>query len=35
MAYSLRLTEEFRDWLDALEDRRAQIRIAAEIGETP
>jgi len=31
MTFSLRLTEEFRDWLDALEDKRAQIRIAARL----
>jgi putative addiction module killer protein len=31
MAFSLRLTEEFRDWLDALDDRRAQVRIAARL----
>jgi len=31
MAFSLRLTAEFRDWLDALDDRRAQLRIAARL----
>jgi putative addiction module killer protein len=29
--YSVRQTQEFRDWLDGLVDRRAQIRIAARI----
>jgi putative addiction module killer protein len=31
MAISLRLTEAFHDWLDALEDKRAQVRIAARL----
>ena len=29
--YTLRLTQEFQDWLDALKDRRAQIRIVARL----
>jgi putative addiction module killer protein len=29
--YSVRLTEEFQDWLDALRDRRAQLRITARL----
>lgn len=29
--YTLRQTQEFRDWLDALNDRRAQVRIAARL----
>jgi len=29
--YQLRQTEEFRDWLDELGDRRAQVRIAARL----
>jgi putative addiction module killer protein len=28
---SVRLTQEFQDWLDALPDRRGQIRIAARL----
>ncbi len=35
MAFTLRLTEEFLDWLDNLADARAQVRIAAEIGKDP
>ena len=35
MAFTLRLTEEFSDWLDRLSDKRAQVRIAAEIGQHP
>jgi putative component of toxin-antitoxin plasmid stabilization module len=29
--YSLRQTQEFQDWLDGLNDRRAQVRIAARL----
>ncbi len=29
--YSVELTEEFQDWLDALRDRRAQLRITARL----
>ena len=29
--FSIRLTQEFSDWLDALPDRRAQARIAARL----
>lgn len=29
--YTLRLTQEFQDWLDALKDLRAQIRIVARL----
>lgn len=29
--YSVRITEEFQDWLDGLKDQRAQIRIAARL----
>ena len=29
--YSVRLSEEFKDWLDALRDRRAQLRISARL----
>lgn len=29
--YTVRLTQEFQDWLDALRDRRAQIRIVARL----
>lgn len=29
--YTVRLTQEFQDWLDALTDRRAQVRIAARL----
>jgi len=29
--YSVQLTEEFQDWLDALRDRRAQLRITARL----
>ena len=29
--YKLRLTLEFRDWLDGLLDRRAQVRIVARL----
>ena len=29
--YSVRLTEEFQTWLDALRDRKAQVRIAARL----
>ena|SRR5258706_5353047 len=29
--FSVRLTQEFQDWLDLLRDRRAQIRIAARL----
>ena len=28
---TLRLTEEFQDWLDGLKNKRAQIRIAARL----
>lgn len=35
MPFTLRLTEEFSEWLDSLADKRAQVRIAAEIGEHP
>ncbi|MEO7793788.1 MAG: type II toxin-antitoxin system RelE/ParE family toxin [Thermoanaerobaculia bacterium] len=30
-ALTVRLTEPFRDWLDRLKDRRAQIRIVARL----
>jgi putative addiction module killer protein len=29
--YSVQLTQEFQDWLDALSDVRAQVRIAARL----
>ena len=29
--YSVRLTEEFQTWLDALRDQKAQVRIAARL----
>ncbi|KQU81708.1 MULTISPECIES: type II toxin-antitoxin system RelE/ParE family toxin [unclassified Rhizobacter] len=29
--FSIQLTEEFQDWLDALSDRRGQARIAARL----
>ena len=29
--YSLSQTQEFQDWLDGLNDRRAQVRIAARL----
>ena len=29
--YTVLLTQEFQDWLDALTDRRAQVRIAARL----
>ena len=29
--FSVQLTQEFQDWLDALADRRGQIRIAARL----
>src|SRR6476660_10387202 len=29
--YTLRLTHEFQDWLDGLNDQRAQVRIAARL----
>ena len=29
--YSVRLTHEFQDWLDALRDQKAQVRIAARL----
>lgn len=29
--YTLRLTQEFQDWLDALKDLRAQMRIVARL----
>ena len=29
--FTVRQTEEFQDWLDALKDTRAQVRIAARI----
>ncbi len=29
--YTVRLTQDFQDWLDALKDRRAQLRIAARL----
>ena len=29
--FSVRLTQEFQDWLDALKDRRGQVRIAARL----
>jgi putative addiction module killer protein len=29
--YTVRLTQDFQDWLDALADRRAQVRIAARL----
>ena len=29
--YTVRQTEEFRGWLDALSDRRAQVRITARL----
>jgi putative addiction module killer protein len=29
--YTLRLTQEFQDWLDGLKDQRAQVRIAARL----
>lgn len=31
MVYTLRLTQEFQDWLDALKDLRAQMRIVARL----
>jgi putative addiction module killer protein len=31
LVYQVQLTEEFKDWLDALRDRRAQIRIVARL----
>lgn len=31
MTFTLRLTEEFSDWLDSLADKRAQVRIAARL----
>ena len=31
VAYTICQTEEFQDWLDALADRRAQVRIAARL----
>ena len=30
-SYTIRQTREFRDWLDALRDKRAQVRIAARL----
>ncbi len=32
--YSVRVTEEFQDWLDGLKDQRAQIRIASRLRMT-
>lgn len=32
--FVLRLTEEFRNWLDALKDKRARIRIVARLRMT-
>jgi putative addiction module killer protein len=29
--YTVRLTQEFQDWLDGLDDRRSQVRIAARL----
>lgn len=29
--FTVRLTQEFQDWLDALRDRRAQVRIVARL----
>ncbi|MBO9661678.1 type II toxin-antitoxin system RelE/ParE family toxin [Dokdonella sp.] len=29
--YTVRLTQAFQDWLDALDDTRAQVRIAARL----
>jgi len=29
--HTVRLTQEFQDWLDALRDRRAQVRIVARL----
>lgn len=29
--FTVRLTQEFQDWLDSLRDRRAQIRIVARL----
>jgi putative addiction module killer protein len=29
--FNVRLTQEFQDWLDALKDLRAQVRIAARL----
>lgn len=29
--FTVRLTQDFQDWLDALRDRRAQIRIVARL----
>lgn len=29
--FTVRLTQEFQDWLDALRDRRAQLRIVARL----
>lgn len=29
--YTVRLTQDFQDWLDELADRRAQVRIAARL----
>lgn len=31
LMFTVRLTQEFQDWLDALRDRRAQIRIVARL----
>jgi putative addiction module killer protein len=31
LVYTLRLTQEFQDWLDALKDLRAQMRIVARL----
>lgn len=30
-AYTVRQTEEFRDWLDNLADRHAQVRISVRL----
>jgi putative addiction module killer protein len=29
--YTVRLTEDFRDWLDELSDKRAQLRVVARL----
>ena len=31
LMFTVRLTQEFQDWLDSLRDRRAQIRIVARL----
>jgi putative component of toxin-antitoxin plasmid stabilization module len=29
--YSVRITDEFQEWLDGLKDQRAQVRITARL----